>query len=136
MEGKPYTGDSIYGDIGVTRRASTRTIVGHPPQIASMLEYIRLNALSGITTTDVLNNFSGSRRSIEARFRGATSRSILEEIQSVRLAEVERLLANPMVQISSIASRTGYASENFLARLFKRTYGMTMREWRNQVHKI
>ena len=132
MDGKPYTGESTYGDIGVTRRASTRTIAGHPSQIATMLEHIRLNALSGITTIDVLKKFSGSRRSIEDRFRKATGHSILEEIQSVRLAEVERLLSNPMVQISSIASRTGYASESFLSHIFKRTYGMTMRDWRAQ----
>ena len=131
MGGETYAGESIYGDIGVTRRASTRPVIGHPPQISAMLEHIRLNAFSGITAADVLNRFSGSRRSLEDRFRKATGRSILEEIQAVRLAEVERLLANPTVQIGSIAARTGYASENFLARLFKRTYGVTMSAWRN-----
>ena len=131
MDGKTYTGESIYGDIGVTRRASTRHIVGHPPQISAMLEHIRLNAFSGITAADVLDRFSGSRRSLEGRFRRATGHSILEEIQAVRLAKAERLLANPTVQIGSIAARTGYASENFLARLFKRTYGVTMSAWRN-----
>ena len=132
MDGKPYAGETIYGDIGITRRASTRAIAGHPPQIAAVLEYIRLNAFSGITTTDVLKQFSGSRRSMEYRFRKATGRSILEEIQAVRLAEVERLLANPMVQISSIASRTGYTSESFISHLFKQSYGMSMRDWRAQ----
>ena len=135
MAGKEYIGETIYGDIGTTRRASTRPIAGHPPQIAAMLEHIRLNAFSGITAADVLNRFPGSRRSAEARFRTATGHSILEEIQSVRLAEVERLLANHTVQIGSIASRTGYASENFLARLFKRTYGMTMSAWRSDRNK-
>ncbi len=130
MTGRQYTGETIYGDIGITRRASTRPIAGHPPHIAAMLEYIRLNAFSGITAANVLDRFPGSRRSAEARFRKATGHSILEEIQSVRLAEVERLLANHTVQIGAIASRTGYASENFLARLFKRTYGMTMSAWR------
>ena len=133
MDGKPYDGETIYGDIGITRRASTRAIAGHPPQIAAALEYIRLNAFSGITATDVLKRFSGSRRSMEYRFRKATGRSILEEILAVRLAEVERLLADPMVQIGSIASRTGYASESFLSHLFKRSYGMSMREWRNKI---
>ena len=56
--------------------------------------------------------------------------SILEEIQTVRLNEVKRLLADPTILIGSMAARTGYASENFLARLFKKTYGVTMREYR------
>ena len=133
MEGKPYTGDISYGDIGTTRRVSTRLIAGHPPHIAATLEHIRLHALDGISASDVIGMLGGSRRSAEGRFRKATGHSILEEIQAVRMAEVERLLANPSVKIGSIASRTGYRSENFLARLFKRTHGVTMHEFRQKV---
>jgi AraC-like DNA-binding protein len=64
------------------------------------------------------------------KFRKAVGHSILEEIQAVRLNEVKRLLADPAILIGSMAARTGYASENFLARLFKRTCGMTMSAWR------
>ena len=133
MEGHRRIVSHVYGDIGVARRASTRQLPdGHPPQIAKALEHIRLNALNGLEATDVLALLGGSRRTAEMKFRKATGHSILDEIQSVRLAEVERLLANPLVSIGVIASRVGYGSENFLARLFKRTHGMTMREWRRR----
>jgi AraC-like DNA-binding protein len=46
------------------------------------------------------------------------------------MAEVKRLLADPSVKIGSIASRTGYRSENFLTRLFKRKTGLTPSQWR------
>jgi two-component system response regulator YesN len=72
----------------------------------------------------------GSRRSAENMFRAATGHSILEEIQTVRLNEVKRLLANPLTKIGAIAARTGYRSENFLTRLFKRATGMTPSHWR------
>lgn len=131
MDGSCSAANQTYGDIGVTRRASTRQLSGRrSPQIARVLEYIRLNALNGLEATDVIAQLGGSRRSAEMKFRRATGCSILDEIQSVRLAEVERLLANPLVKIGTIASRVGYGSENFPARLFKRTHGMTMREWR------
>ena len=130
MAGRRYAGERIYGDIGVTRRASTRPTIGHPPQISAALEYIRLNAFAGITAADVLARFNESRRSGEMKFRKAVGHSILEEIQAVRLNEVKRLLADPAILIGSMAARTGYASENFLARLFKRTCGMTMSAWR------
>ncbi len=132
MAGRRYAGEHIYGDIGVTRRASTRPTIGHPPQISAALEYIRLNAFAGITAADVLARFNGSRRSGEMKFRKAVGHSILEEIQAVRLNEVKRLLADPAILIGSMAARTGYASENFLARLFKKTHGVTMREYREQ----
>ena len=132
IEGRRCSSCRIYGDVGVTRRASTRPTAGSARQIARVLEYIRLNARNGLVASDVLSLLGGSRRSAEIRFRKATGHSILDEIQSVRLAEVERLLADPLVSIGVIASRVGYGSENFLARIFKRTHGMTMREWRRQ----
>jgi len=130
LEGRPYKGDISYGDIGITRRVSTRLIAGHPPHMAATLEYIRLHALDGISASDVIRRLGGSRRSAESRFRKTIGHSILEEIQAVRLAEVERLLADPSVKIGSIAARTGYRSENFLTRLFKRTTGLTPSQWR------
>ena len=132
MESKPCPSRLIYGDIGITRRASTRLLAGHPAQVSSMLEYIRLNAFSGISAVDVLRNFSGSRRTLENRFRKATGHSVLEEIHAVRLAEAERLLANPQIKIEAIPSLAGYSSANFLARIFKRIHGVSMREFRNR----
>ena len=131
MDGKRTASPRLFGDIGVTRRASTRLIAERRHDISAALEYIRANALSSITAADVIMRVKGSRRSVENAFRAATGRSILEEIQSVRLDEVKRLLANPFVKIGSIAARAGYGSENFLTRLFKRKTGLTPSQWRN-----
>jgi transcriptional regulator GlxA family with amidase domain len=81
---------------------------------------------------DVLRNFSGSRRTLENRFRKATGHSVLEEVHAVRLAQAERLLANPQIKIEAIPSLAGYSSANFLARIFKRIHGVSMREFRNR----
>ena len=131
METKKSGGELIYGDIGVTRRASTRPMAGCPAQVSAMLEYIRLNALTGISAVDVLKRFPGSRRTAETRFRKTVGHSIVDEIQSIRLAAAERMLADPRVKIGSIASCVGYDSGNFLARVFKRRFGMTMHERRD-----
>lgn len=120
----------VYGDEGVVHRASTRILRGHSPSLVAALEFIRRNAFSGITPDDVLKQMKGSRRSIETSFRAAVGHSILDEIHAVRLAEVKRLLANPALPISSITIQVGYTSQNFLSRLFKRTFGVTMGEYR------
>ena len=120
----------VYGDEGIIHRASTRLLRGHTPALAAALEFIRRNALFGITPEDLLRRMKGSRRSIETSFRAAVGHSILDEIHAIRLAEAKRLLANPALPIASITAQVGYTSQNFLARLFKRTYGMTMREYR------
>lgn len=121
---------TLFGDVWVTRRASTRLTVGRRPGISEALEYIRANATSGITAAEVIARMPGSRRSVEKAFRDATGHSVLAEIQQVRLSEVKRLLMNPFVKIGAIASRTGYRSENFLARMFKRETGLTPSQWR------
>ena len=131
IEGRHYEGETVYGDNGVTHRASTRLIsTKFPVFISSILEYIRLNALHGISVDDVIRHFGASRRTLEYRFRKATGRSILEEIQYVRLDEAKRLAADSSVKLGVIASRVGYSSVNFLERLFKRNTGLSMREYR------
>lgn len=130
MDGRPYVGETVYGDVGVIRRASTRRLAGKPALVSNMLEYIRLHALSGIGVADVVARFGISRRTTEYRMRKATGRSILEEIQSVRLEEAMRLASDPSVQLGVIASRVGYNSVNFLERLFKRHTGFSMRNYR------
>ena len=131
MNGRRYEGETVYGDNGVAHRASTRLITTKfPVLISSMLEYIRLNAFSGISVTDVVKRFGASRRTLEYRFRKATGRSILEEIQHIRLDEAKRLAADSSVKLGVIASRVGYSSVNFLERLFKRDTGVSMRDYR------
>ena len=130
MDGRNGEPVQKFGDLGAIHRASTRVTTYRSPVISDALEYIRLNAFSGISASDVLSKMKGSRRSAENMFRAATGHSILEEIQSVRLNEVKRLLSNPLMKIGAIAAQTGYRSENFLTRLFKRETGITPSQWR------
>lgn len=120
-----------YGDAGVVRRASTRIIRGYAPVVAAALEFIRMNAASDISSADVIASMNLPRRTAETMFHRSVGHSILAEIHSVRLENVKRLLANPALTIAGVAARSsGYSSENFLERLFKRATGLSMRDWR------
>ena len=122
-----------FGDLGVVHRASTRIRRERDAKIASALEYIRLHVHEGIGAKDVIDWLGLRRRTAEARFRRAAGRSILDEIQSVRLEQADLLLGNPGLSIETVASLVGYVSKNQLARLFKAAHGMTPRAWRKQV---
>ena len=121
-----------FGDLGVVHRASTRIRRERDAKIAAALEYIRLHVHEGIGAKDVIDWLALKRRTAEARFRRAAGRSILNEIQSVRLEQAELLLGNPGLSIETVASLVGYVSKNQLARLFKSARGMTPRTWRKQ----
>jgi hypothetical protein len=77
---------------------------------------------------NVINLFSGTRGI--NRFKGLAM--ILEEINRHRLERAFSLLRRPGYPISLIAQQCGWSNDVFLKRLFKRTTGLTMREWRKR----
>ena len=132
MDGKrPDDTPGSYGPKAIIRRASTRRISISDGKIASILEYIRVNATSGIRIADVVNFAGMPKSTLELHFRLATSRSIMQEIQEVRLRAVQNLLRETRTPISLIAQRCGYRNDNHLKNLFKRKFGVSLSAYRN-----
>ena len=98
--------------------------------VVQMREFIRRHAADGISATDVIQETGRLRRGVELAFKAATGKTIGAELQDVRIELAQRALADESVQIGEIPGLVGYVSQNQLERLFKRTLGMTMREWR------
>lgn len=120
-----------FGPIRLERRQSSRSFMLKDPRITRAVERIRRDATTGISVADILAEIPLSRRLAEKRFLAATGRTILQEIQDVRLEKVFELLATG-IPIGHIASRCGIQSDSFLKRFFKSRTGMTMREWRKR----
>ncbi|OGV71083.1 MAG: hypothetical protein A2283_21510 [Lentisphaerae bacterium RIFOXYA12_FULL_48_11] len=122
-----------YGVKRIAVRQSTNRV--EPLQdrlIARAIEFIQLNACEGISVRDVVKYLKVSRRLTELRFRKTCGRSILEEIQRVRLERAKRLVAETDLPIRDITDRSGYQTDDHLRRIFKRHVGMTMQEYRRQ----
>jgi len=118
-----------FGPVRMVRRQSTRSLKVNDPRVARAVERIRRDAATGLTSADVLADFPYSRRLAEKRFRAATGKTILEEIQDVRFEKICELLATD-IPIGHIAGRCGMQSDSFLKRFFKSRTGLTLREWR------
>lgn len=122
-----------YGVKKIAERQSTKI---EPPVkdrlVARALEFIRLNACEGIGVKEVAAYLKVSRRLAELRFRDTCGRSILDEIQSVRLERVKRLVDETDLSIREITDRSGYQTDDHLRRMFKRQFGMTMQERRRR----
>ena len=118
-----------FGPVRLVRRQSTRSLRVNDPRIARAVERIRRDATTGITAADILAEIPFSRRLAEKRFRAATGKTILEEIQDVRFEKICELLTTD-VPIGHIAGRCGMQSDSFLKRFFKARTGLTPREWR------
>ena len=81
---------------------------------------------------DLANHLGCSRRRADLRFRELMGTSIGETILATRLDEAKRLLATTREPIDAIALRCGYTNPNSLKNLFKRRFGLSMRDWRRQ----
>jgi len=98
--------------------------------VARALEFIRLNACEGIGVKDVVAYLKVSRRLAELRFRKTCGRSLLDEIQTVRLERVKRLVSETDFSIREITDRSGYQTDDHLRRIFKSRFGTSMSAYR------
>ena len=98
--------------------------------ISRVREFVRANACSGISVLDVARHIRVSRRMLEKRVRAATGQSVLSMIQKVRLDNVCRLLTKTNLPISEVTMQSGYELTSNLGKLFRKTFGMSMRDYR------
>jgi LacI family transcriptional regulator len=94
--------------------------------------YIQQNACKGHNVEDVINAVPLSRRPLERRFQEAFGRTLLQEIQRVRMGEAARLLTDTYMPLNVIAERCGYKSNPSFTRVFQRVMGQSPGSYRKQ----
>ena len=119
-----------YGFTQIVPRQSSQFVPKMSRLVSGALEFIRLNACEGIAVEDVARSLQVSRSHIEKQFKKALGRSVLDEIQTRRLERLCALLRETALPIGEIGERCGYATETYLKRLFKKRFGLTMRDYR------
>ena len=120
-----------FGPADIIRRTSTRTLPRYDAEVTTAMELIRRRACEGISSTDVLTVFKCSRRMAEMRFRMITGRSILEEIQSVRLEKAKSLLADTKLDMTAIANFCGFFAAKAFWKFFRQKTGVSPSQWRS-----
>jgi len=120
----------LYRPIRVVGRQSTEKLQFTDRLAVKAVEFIRINAGIGMKVNDVVKHLKVSRRLAELRFRQAVGRSIHDELQNARLAQVRRLLQETELSISEITEHCGYESESYLGLVFRKKFNITMRQFR------
>ena len=120
----------LFDPRGVAVRLSTDVIAVQDRHIAAAVRYIRENACTGITVSDIVANIPLSRRVLETRFRKCLGCSPHDQILRVKLDRVKRLLIETDLPLSAIADRTGFAHVEYLSVAFKKHVGRTASEFR------
>lgn len=120
----------LVGAKKIVQRESTAEQSHSGRLVQKAVAYINGHALEGIGVRDVVKHLKCSRRLADLRFRELQGRSILDAITERRLDEVKRLLVDTRDKMNEIASSCGYENPTYLKNLFKKRFGMSMRDFR------
>ena len=122
------------------RRVGVKTIVHRESTVAQsesgrlvqkVLAYISREALKGIGVEDVARRFKVSRSLLELRFGELQRESVYEAMLRIRLEEVKRRLRLTDDPIAEITAACGWKNPTPPKALFKRRFGMSMRDYRH-----
>ena len=120
---------------GVVVRRSTDVVASEDDEVARAARFIRDNACQGLQVIDVLAHVGMSRASLQQRMKQVLGRTIHQEIQRVKLHKVKDRLLAPGLTIKQVARESGFASVQYMTRVFHATTGETPAQYRNNRSK-
>ena len=135
MSGGTIPPERRLGRVGIraiVHRESTIAQSESGKLVQKILSYIGKEATRGIGVEDVARRFKVSRSLLELRFRELQNESVYEAMLRIRFEEVKRLLRQTDDPISEITAACGWKSPLPPKALFKRRFGMSMRDYRAQ----
>jgi transcriptional regulator GlxA family with amidase domain len=75
-------------------------------------------------------------RTLKRRFKAATGSALIDHVQNLRVEEAKRLLETECLPTDEVAATVGYENEAFFRRLFKRSTGLTLAEYRRMFQPL
>jgi len=115
---------------GLVARRSTDVTAVDDPRLAQALRLIRDRAGCGLGVADLVAAAGMPRRTFESCFRRQLGRSPHAELARWRLARVSDLLRDTDLTLDAIAEQCGFAHAEYVSALFKRSTGLSPRDFR------
>lgn len=105
-------------------------------EILQAQEYIEKNIHEKISTDELAKMCAVGRRTFERRFKQATSNSVLEYIQRIKIEAAKRQFESSRKNINEVMYEVGYTDTKAFRDLFKKLTGLTPVEYRNKFNKM
>ena len=121
---------TLFSPDSIKTRMSTDILAIDDKLLRRAIEYIRNHVHEPIQVTDIADELSISRRSLERRFVRFLGHTPAKEIQDHRLNIAKRLLRETELSILEIAQMSGYCSNEYMIRVFKKSVGQTPLKYR------
>ncbi|MGN7723283.1 GlxA family transcriptional regulator [Chitinophaga sp. 22620] len=98
-------------------------------------EYIEQNFEEKITVDRLAAMFALGRRNLERRFKKATSNTVVEYIQRVKIEVAKKGLETSRKSVNELMYDVGYNDTKAFRTVFKRVTGLSPIEYRNKYNK-
>jgi len=121
--------------LGTVERHSTNIIAIDDDDVAAALQYIHSNTIGCLDIDKIVHHVSVSRRTLEVKFRKILGKTILDEIQRVRIERSKRLLQETDFTIPKIATEIGFNTSSYFIQVFSRDTGMTPAKYRRTIRE-
>lgn len=119
----------------IAAHLSSDTLAIQDLNMIKAIKYIRKHALDGITMKELTQIVPLAQRTLERQFVKQFGHSPADEIRRIRINKARQLLADTNLPMQLIAEACGYATYNYLTRVFKTHTGSTPSEFRKRYHQ-
>ncbi|MEO6869392.1 MAG: helix-turn-helix domain-containing protein [Ginsengibacter sp.] len=98
--------------------------------------FIESNFQKKITVDQLTNMLALSRRSLERRFKQATSNTVIEYLQRVKIEAAKKEFESSWKNINEVMYDVGYTDTKGFRTVFKKVAGISPTEYRNKYNKL
>ncbi|HTF19431.1 MAG TPA: helix-turn-helix domain-containing protein, partial [Chryseolinea sp.] len=104
-------------------------------QIKKAQEFIEANFQDKITVDQLASRFAIGRRNLERRFKKATSNTVVEYIQRVKMEAAKINLESSRENVNEVMYKVGYTDTKAFRNTFKRITGLSPLQYRIKYNK-
>lgn len=99
-------------------------------------EYIESNFKDKITVDQLASMFALGRRNLERRFKRATSNTLVEYIQRVKVEAAKMSLETSRENVNEVMYKVGYTDTKAFRTTFRKITGLSPIEYRNKYNRL
>lgn len=104
-------------------------------QIKKAQEFIENNFQEKITVDQLASMFAIGRRNLERRFKKATSNTVVEYIQRVKMEAAKMNLESSRENVNEVMYKVGYTDTKAFRNTFKRITGLSPLQYRSKYNR-
>lgn len=104
-------------------------------EIKKIQEYIENNFMEKLTVDQLASQFALGKRNLERRFKKATTNSVAEYIQRVKIEAAKASLDSSRENINEVMYRVGYSDIKAFRTTFKKFTGLSPIQYRNKYNR-